>query len=359
MKHIDEFRNSRFAYGISKKIKDISKKRVKLMEFCGGHTVTRFKHGIMDILPDTIDLISGPGCPVCVTSIREVDKIVTLSMMSDMIITSFGDMIRVPGSNSSLQDKKAEGADVRVVYSTYDALKVAMANPDKRVVFMGIGFETTIPTAAAAIIKAYKENIDNFYLLSAHKTSPAILKVLLESGPDIDGFICPGHVTAIMGTTPFYMIAEDYKKSCVVSGFEAIDLLQSIYMLISQIENNESRVEIEYSRVVKPAGNHKALSVIDEVFDSCYAEWRGIGMVSDSGLKIKEKYRQYDAESVFDITVDDSHEEFNGCICGDILKGFKTPIDCKLFNTICTFEKPVGACMVSDEGTCAAYFRYR
>jgi len=328
------------------------------MEFCGGHTVTIFRYGIRQVLPPTIDMVSGPGCPICVTANADLDKAIALAQIPGVIITTFGDMLKVPGSHSSLQKVKANGAEVHTVYSTMDALKQAEVNPTKSVVFLGIGFETTAPTIAASILQAQEKKLKNYYVLSLHKLCPPVIKAILDSGEvKLDGLICPGHVSAIIGSYPWEFIARDYGIPCVVSGFEPLDILQCVDMLVAQVENGESRVEIAYRRGVRPEGNQQALKLMEQVFEPCPARWRGVGEVPNSGLKLRKKYQRFDVELAFDINPGPTHEP-RGCICGDILRGVKTPADCQLFGKACTPEHPVGACMVSSEGSCSAYYLY-
>jgi len=328
------------------------------MEFCGGHTVTIFRYGIRQVLPKTIEMVSGPGCPICVTANADLDKAIALAQIPDVIITTFGDMLKVPGSYSSLQEVKADGADVRMVYSTMDALNLAEENPAKSVVFLGIGFETTAPTIAASILQAEEEGIRNYYVLSMHKLCPPVIQAILDSGEvKLHGLICPGHVSAIIGSHPWEFIARDYGIPCVVSGFEPLDILQCVDMLVAQIENRESKVEIAYRRGVRPEGNQQALKLMEQVFEPCPAQWRGMGEVPDSGLKLRKEYQHFDAELAFDIAPGPAYEPI-GCICGDILRGVKTPLDCSLFGKACTPEYPVGPCMVSSEGSCSAYYLY-
>jgi len=328
------------------------------MEFCGGHTVTIFRYGIRQVLPPTIDMVSGPGCPICVTANADLDKAIALAQIPGVIITTFGDMLKVPGSHSSLQKVKANGAEVHTVYSTMDALKQAEANPAKSVVFLGIGFETTAPTIAASVLQAQEKKIRNYYVLSLHKLCPPVIQAILDSGEvKLDGLICPGHVSAIIGSHPWEFIARDYGIPCVVSGFEPLDILQCVDMLVAQVENGEARVEIAYRRGVRPEGNQQALKLMEQVFEPCPARWRGVGEVPNSGLKLRQEYQRFDAELAFDINPGPTHEP-KGCICGDILRGVKTPADCQLFAKACTPEHPVGACMVSSEGSCSAYYLY-
>jgi len=358
LRFITEFRRSELAEGLISQIRRKSRTPVRFMEFCGGHTVTIFRYGIRQVLPPAIEMVSGPGCPVCVTANADLDKAIALAQIPDVIIATFGDMLKVPGSYSSLQKMKADGADVRVVYSTMDALNLAETTPDKSVIFLGIGFETTAPTIAVSILQAEEKGIDNYYVLSLHKLCPPVIRAILDSGEvKLDGLVCPGHVSAIIGSHPWEFITRDYGIPCVISGFEPLDILQCVDMLVAQVENGESRVEIAYRRGVRPEGNQQALRLMEQVFQPCPAQWRGMGEVADSGLKLREEYRRYDAELAFDIDISQSCEPA-GCICGDILRGVKTPADCRLFGNACTPEYPVGPCMVSSEGSCSAYYHY-
>ena len=358
MRFITEYRRSDLAQGLISQIKHSAKTPSRFMEFCGGHTVTIFRYGIRQVLPNTIEMVSGPGCPVCVTANADLDKAIALAQIPDVIITTFGDMLRVPGSHTSLQEQKADGADVRMVYSTSDALKIAEDNPNKAVVFLGIGFETTAPTIAAAILQAEDKQISNFYVLSLHKLCPPVIRAILDSGEvELQGLVCPGHVSAVIGSHPWEFIARDYGIPCVVSGFEPLDILQCVSMLVAQVESGRSEVEIAYRRGVRPEGNREALRLMERVFKPGPADWRGIGEVPHSGLKIRAEYQHFDAELAFDIHPGPPYEP-KGCICGDILRGVKTPLDCQLFGSVCTPQFPVGPCMVSSEGTCAAYYNY-
>lgn len=358
MKYIDEFRRSELAQGLLSLIQRQSKTPVRFMEFCGGHTVTIFRYGIRQLLPKTIDMVSGPGCPICVTANADLDKAIALTQLPGVIVATFGDMLRVPGSSSSLQEAKAEGGDVRAVYSTMDALKIAGENRDKSIVFLGIGFETTAPTIAASILQAEEKGIKNYYVLSLHKLCPPVIRALLERGEiKLHGLICPGHVSAIIGSHPWEFIAREYDIPCVISGFEVLDILQSVSMLVSQVEKGESKVEIAYRRGVRPEGNRQALKLMEQVFEPAPAQWRGMGEVPGSGLKLRKKYQRFDAELAFAIKPGPTREPA-GCLCGDILRGVKTPADCSLFAKTCTPENPVGPCMVSSEGSCSAYYSY-
>jgi len=332
---------------------------LKFMEVCGTHTVAIFRHGIRDVIPKDISLLSGPGCPVCVTPIRDVDAAIAISKRGDSILSTFGDMMRVPGSNrQSLYHAQAEGANIRIVYSPMDALKLALENKDKNVVFFATGFETTSPSIAGTLSEAERVGAENFFIYSAHKIVPPALKALLDS-PDlkIDGFILPGHVTTIIGTKPYEFIATDYKIPSVVTGFEAEDILQSIMMLLDQTASGRAEVEIQYTRVVKPEGNQKAMSLINTYFEPCDANWRGIGVIPGSGLKLRDVVKRFDVSRVFDLQIPEGQEP-KGCQCGLVLRGIKIPTDCHLFGKACTPEHPVGACMVSTEGSCAAYYKY-
>ena len=358
MKFITEFRNSELAIGLIADIRRKSKRKMRFMEFCGGHTVAIFKYGIRQALPPTVEMVSGPGCPVCVTSTSDIDKAIALAGMPGVIITSFGDMLRVPGSRSSLQKARATGVDVRIVYSTLDALKIAHENPQRTVVFVGVGFETTAPTIAVSVLQAKEQGIKNYRVLSLHKLCPPVIKTILDAGEvKIDGLICPGHVSAITGSNAWEFVARDYGIPCVVAGFEPTDILQCVDMLITQVEKHEAKVEIAYKRGVTPEGNLQAQKIMQQVFEPCPANWRGLGEVPNSGLKLRPEYALFDAEVTFNIKLEPGIEP-KGCICGEILRGVKTPADCRLFRKVCTPENPVGPCMVSSEGSCSAYYLY-
>ena len=358
MKYITEFRNSALAQGLIADIRRKSKRKVRFMEFCGGHTVAIFKYGIRQALPPNIELVSGPGCPVCVTATSEIDKAIALAMVPGVIIASFGDMLRVPGSRASLQQARAAGADVRIVYSALDALKIAQENPSKTVVFIGVGFETTAPTIAASVLQAQEQGIKNYRVLSLHKLCPPVIKTILDAGEvKLNGLICPGHVSAVTGSNAWEFVARDYGIPCVVAGFEPTDILQCVDMLVTQVENHASKVEIAYKRGVTPEGNLQAQKIMAQVFEPCPANWRGMGLVPDSGLKLRRKFADFDAAVAFDIKPEPAIEP-KGCICGEILRGVKTPADCRLFRKVCSPENPVGPCMVSSEGSCSAYYLY-
>jgi hydrogenase expression/formation protein HypD len=357
MKYIDEYRNKEIVQYFAGQIKKISKKSIRLMEVCGGHTMSIQKFGLPYLLPDTVELVSGPGCPVCVTSREYIDRAVAYSRLEDVIITTYGDLIRVPGSSSSLEKEKAVGADVRIVYSILDAMKIAKANKNKKVIFLGIGFETTAPSSAAGILKARTAGLNNFFVYSAHKVMPPAMEALIDEGVNIDGYVGPGHVSTITGEGIYMNIPKKFNMGVVISGFEPVDLIQSIYMLVLQIENNDPKVEIQYTRVVKPEGNVIAQQMLEEVFEYRDDWWRGLGVLKNSGLKIREKYQIHDAEQMINVDVEETIEP-KGCICGSILRGEKKPANCALFGTTCTPSDPVGACMVSSEGSCHAYYLY-
>jgi len=317
-----------------------------------------FRHGIRSVIPETITLLSGPGCPVCVTSIRDVDSAISIAKRSGTVLVTFGDMMRVPGGKQSLMEARSEGADVRVMYSPMDALKLAQKEPDRQVVFFATGFETTSPLIAGTVFAAARARVKNFTIFSSHKTVPLALKALLDS-PDVkvDGFILPGHVSTMIGLAPYAFIADQYRKSSAVTGFEAQEIILGITMIVRQIASDEARIDNAYPSVVKMEGNPKAMAILNDAFESSDAYWRGIGVLSGTGLKLRDKYREFDAESRF-------HPEATGvpepelCSCGDILRGVKIPTECPLFGAGCTPDSPVGPCMVSTEGSCSAYYKY-
>ncbi|PIU41713.1 MAG: hydrogenase formation protein HypD [Candidatus Omnitrophica bacterium CG07_land_8_20_14_0_80_42_15] len=359
MKYVDEFRD----IGIAKKIlKDISchvDGEYKIMEVCGTHTQNIFRYGLRQLLPKEIKLFSGPGCPVCVSPTSFIDKAIAYSRISSFIIATFGDMLKVPGSSSSLEKEKSKGGDIRIVYSSLDAIGIAARNPGKKIVFLGIGFETTIPTVAASVIEAKKNRINNFYVLSGHKIMPPALEALLEDKKiSIDGFILPAHVSAIIGSVPYEFIPNKFNIDCVIAGFEPLDILHGIYMLLkSRFDGLKPRVRLQYTRVVKRKGNRKAIGLIKEVFRQTDSEWRGLGNIPGSGLVLSNAYKQFDIEMNRKIIVSRPKEN-PLCLCGEVLKGLKVPLECKLFGKRCTPQAPVGACMVSGEGTCATYYKY-
>jgi hydrogenase expression/formation protein HypD len=357
MKYIDEYRDKRLVEGLLKEIRQASKKTISLMEVCGGHTMAIQKFGIPSLLPDNIRLISGPGCPVCVSDRKFIDQSIAYSRLNDVIIATFGDLIRVPGSSSSLDMEKANGADIRIVYSVLDALNIAKLNRDKRIIFLGIGFETTAPGSAVGILNADKAGLKNFHLFSSHKIMPPAMEALIDEGVRLNGYIAPGHVSTITGTSIYNNIPDKYRLGVVISGFEPVDLLKAILMLVNQFEKNHPAVEIAYTRAVKLDGNVKAKQMMNEVFELRDDWWRGLGVLRASGLKIRDKYSQFDAEKQVTVKVEPTRED-KGCICGEVLKGLKNPKNCNLFGKACTPENPVGACMVSPEGACNAYYKY-
>jgi hydrogenase expression/formation protein HypD len=331
---------------------------VQLMEVCGTHTMVAFRTGLRQLLPNRVRLLSGPGCPVCVTDASYIDAAIALSRRPDVMVATFGDLIRIPGSKSSLDRERAAGANVRVVYSPSDALVLAREHPSRQVVFLGVGFETTAPTVAWAIYRAARDGVPNFSVLCAHKTMPGAMDALLRDRQvKIDGFLCPGHVSVITGAAVYRFICEMYGIPCVVSGFEAWDILKSIRMLLTQLAEGRARVEIEYSRSVSDQGNVAAQRLMAEVFEPCDANWRGIGTITGSGLAIREAYARYDAVKALGVKFGESRIH-PSCRCGDVLRGVATPLGCELFGRACTPAHPVGPCMVSSEGTCAAYYKY-
>jgi hydrogenase expression/formation protein HypD len=336
----------------------VSQRPIRLMEVCGTHTVSIFRHGIRDLLPDTISLVSGPGCPVCVTAQGEIDAFIRTARQPDVIMTTFGDLMRVPGSASSLEKERAEGRDVRIVYSAMDALTIARENPAQQVVFLGVGFETTIPTIAATIWVAEQTHVTNFCVFSAHKIVPPALSALMAPGmADIDGFILPGHVSVIIGLDAYRPFFEQYRIPCVVAGFEPADILLAVRMLVDQIKSGAARLENAYSRAVDDQGNRKARDIMNQVFEPADAIWRGLGPIAHSGLRLRKSFERFDAEKRMTIPIAEVDEP-PGCACGEVLTGNKIPPACPLYKTRCTPMNPVGPCMVSTEGTCAAYFRY-
>lgn len=360
MKYVDEFRNGNLARRMATEITNISKgQKFKFMEVCGGHTHTIFKHGIEDILPENIELIHGPGCPVCVLPMGRIDDAIAIAKTEGTIFTTFGDMMRVPGSQGSLLDAKAAGADVRFIYSPLDALKIARQNPKKEVVFFAIGFETTAPSTAVTLLQAKNEEIHNFSVFCNHVTIIPTIKAILDS-PDLrlDGFIGPGHVSMVIGLRTYQFIARDYQKPVVISGFEPLDIIQSILMLLKQYQTGKVVVENQYKRVVRPEGNLKSLEVMTQTMElRPYFEWRGLGFITHSALKIRSDFVQWDAEERFEVPGLQVADP-KACQCGEVLKGVIKPWECKVFGTACTPETPIGSCMVSPEGACAAYFNY-
>ena len=360
MKYLDEFRNSDLARGLLKRIRQKAEKvkTVRFMEVCGTHTMSIARYGIRKLLPENILLISGPGCPVCVTPNRYLDTAIAYSRLENVIITTFGDMMRVPGSTSSLEKERAGGADIRIVYSTLDALDIARKNQEHQVLFLGVGFETTAPTVAASIMRARELNRTNYLVFCAHKTMPRPMEAIAAAGRvNLQGFLCPAHVSTIIGTRPYEFLVRKYNKCCVIAGFEPVDVLEALDMLLAQVLSEKPAVEIQYSRVATIDGNPAALRLMAEVFEESDTEWRGLGLIPGSGLRIKPKYAAFDAEKKFPVKVEPIRED-TGCICGEVMQGIAQPPECSLFGTVCTPENPVGSCMVSSEGTCAAWHKY-
>ncbi|WP_425058435.1 Hydrogenase maturation factor HypD [Sporomusa carbonis] len=339
-------------------IKRMASRPVRIMEVCGTHTVAIFRAGIRQLLPPEVELVSGPGCPVCVTPNEYIDTAIACSRCPDTVIATFGDMLRVPGSQSSLMAEKAQGADIRIVYSPLDSLRIARENPGKKVVFLAVGFETTAPTAAATVLQAEQQGLENFFVLSAHKLAPPALKAILAA-PDsrIDGFLLPGHTAAISGLAPYRFVAEEHRVPAVVTGFEALDILQAIYLLLKQIAAGQPVLVNQYRRVVKSAGNPAAMRVLNQVYRPVDTVWRGFGVIAGSGLRLTAAYERYDAAAALPLVKAVSREPA-GCRCGEVLRGLIVPAGCPHFGQSCTPEHPVGACMVSVEGACAAWYKY-
>jgi len=358
MKHVDEYRDGKLAEGLLKAIRSATSRRLRFMEVCGTHTVAIFRRGIRDLLPSNISLVSGPGCPVCVTPVSDIDRAVEISRKEGVILASFGDMLRVPGSYKSLLDARANGADVRAVYSPADALGMADKHPDREVVFFSAGFETTTPAVAATIDRALEAGTRNFSVLAVNKTIPNAMRALLDT-PElgIDGFLCPGHVSTIIGSGPYGFIPEEYDRPAVIAGFEPLDILQATLMMVEQAESGNPSVQIQYTRAVSEDGNPAAREIVARYFEPCGSDWRGIGVIPDSGLRIRDEYRSLDAAKRFEVDTPEPREP-KGCSCGDVLRGLIAPPECRLFAKACTPQSPVGACMVSYEGSCAAYYKY-
>ncbi|MFG0248080.1 MAG: hydrogenase formation protein HypD [Phycisphaeraceae bacterium JB051] len=330
----------------------------KFMEVCGTHTMAAFRCGLHSLTPENVTLLSGPGCPVCVTAQGDIDQIIKLAEIDGATICTYGDMIRVPGQSSSLERARSEGADVRVVYSTMDAVKLAQKHPEKQVVFAAVGFETTAPATAAAIKLAAKRKLENFTVLASHKwVMPAMMALLASGDIDIDGFLLPGHVSVIIGTEAFRPIVDQYNLPCVVSGFEDFQMTQGLARLTQQVVAGKAELVNDYPQVVKPGGNPTALALLDEIYDTCDASWRGLGVIPDSGMMLKDEFDQFNAAKRFNLDFIDTPEPA-GCLCGDVIKGMATPAQCKLFGKACTPINPIGPCMVSSEGTCQAWFKY-
>ena len=358
MKFLDEYRDERLAKRIVDEIRHMVTQRWVLMEVCGGQTHTIIKYGIDRLLPDEIELVHGPGCPVCVTSLEMIDKAHAIARRRDVIFCSFGDMLRVPGSDIDLLVLKSRGADIRVVYSPIDCLKIARANPEKKVVFFAIGFETTAPANAMSVFQAQKQGIKNFSILVSHVLVPPSIASILQSPLNrVQGFLGPGHVCTVMGYREYEPIAERFKVPIVITGFEPLDILQGVLMAVRQLEAGTCEVQNQYRRVVQRNGNRTAQQLVNQVFDVCDRKWRGIGSIAKSGYKLRYEFRDHDAERIFETSQIDT-EEPEICISGLVLKGVKKPHDCPAFGKQCTPDHPLGATMVSAEGACAAYYTY-
>ncbi|NLY04100.1 MAG: hydrogenase formation protein HypD [Campylobacter sp.] len=361
MKLIDDFRDPKILLSLSKLVRRESanfSKEFNIMEVCGGHTHSIMKFGLNKLVGDKINFIHGPGCPVCVMPRRRIDEAIKLSGMSEVILCTLADMMRVPGSDSSLQIERAKGADIRALYSPLDALDIAKENPDKKVIFFAIGFETTTPMSAILVDKAINLGVKNLYFHINHVTVPAPVSLLLSDPKNkIDALLGPSHVSVIIGTKAYTEISQKYKKPIAISGFEPVDIMDSVLNLVRQHKDKSFKIYNQYSRVVKECGNQKALNLIAKYFTPCSFEWRGLGKIEQSGYELKSEFSHIDARKVFDCSVQ-SKPENRVCICGDILKGHKKPKDCKVFAKVCTPLNPLGSCMVSSEGACAAYYKY-
>ena len=352
------FKDPKLARGLIETIHRLAPEHATLMEVCGTHTVAIARNGIRDLMPEGLRLASGPGCPVCVTCNRDIDTVIALARIPNVTITTFGDMTRVPGSTSSLRAEQAAGRSVEIVYSPLDALAFAKAHPEREVVFVGVGFETTTPLVAMAIKRAKAMGLSNFTVFAAHKNMPGALELLVgDPTLELDALILPGHVSTIIGAEPYRFLAEKYGIPGVITGFEPVDVLQGIAMLVRQLHEGRAEIEIAYARGVMPEGNPVALAAIDEVFETCTATWRGLGDIPGSGYRIRDEFADFDAVRRFEPDVEPTRDP-KGCRCGDVLRARIAPNECPLFRTVCTPENPVGPCMVSSEGSCAAYYRY-
>ncbi len=358
--HVDlsAFKDPVLARGLVDSIRALAPEHATLMEVCGTHTVAIARNGIRGLMPEGIRLSSGPGCPVCVTSNHDIDKVIALARTPGVTIATFGDMTRVPGSTSSLLAEQAAGRSVEIVYSPLDALRLAEENPDRQIVFVGVGFETTTPVVAMAIKRAKAKGLSNFSVFAAHKNMPGALEAIINDPRlEVDALILPGHVSTIIGAAPYRFLAEKYGIPGVITGFEAVDVLQGIAMITRQLHEGRAEIEIAYARGVMEQGNPVALAAIDEVFETCASTWRGLGTIEGSGYRIREEFAEFDALRRFDPEIEPTQDP-KGCKCGDVLRGIMAPDACPLFRKVCTPENPVGPCMVSSEGSCAAYFRY-
>lgn len=358
MKFLDEYRDADIVKGYLKKIHQVVTRPWSIMEICGGQTHSLVKNGIVDLLPDQITMVHGPGCPVCVTPVELIDQAIQIAQTQDCILCSFGDMLRVPGTKQSLLKAKAEGADVRIVYSPLDAVTIARKEKDKNVVFFAVGFETTAPANALSVLQAKQLGLNNYFIISSHVLVPPAMEALMQDDEtNIDGFLAAGHVCAVMGTTEYLPIVEKYHIPIVVTGFEPVDLIQGLWSCILQLEKGEAKLENQYARVVTENGNQNAKQLINEIFEVTDRAWRGIGVLPNSGLGLNKEFQRFDAALKFECDVKNIPTQ-NGCIAGEILKGLKKPMQCPEFGKSCTPENPLGAPMVSSEGACAAYYNY-
>lgn len=358
MKFISEYRNSDIVNEYIDNIKSITTQRWNIMEICGGQTHSLVKNGILSLLPSNINMIHGPGCPVCVTPQHLIDDAISLSEKENVILCSFGDMLRVPGNNKSLLEAKAQGADIRILYSPLDAVKIAKDNPEKEVVFFAVGFETTAPANALSVIHAKRENLSNYSILTSHVLVPPAMEAILNDESNVvNGFLAAGHVCAITGLSEYYPIVQKHQIPIVITGFEPVDLLQGIYMVVKQLEESSHNLENQYSRIVPEKGNPSAMKMMHEVFQISDREWRGIGIIPNSGFEVKDEYALFDAKKKFNLEKRASENQ-NGCIAGEILRGIKKPKECPKFGKECTPVFPLGAPMVSSEGACAAYYHF-
>jgi len=363
---VDRFRDPVAVRSVAQAVRNRSRRTVRLMEFCGGHTHAILRFGIPSLLPPTVELRSGPGCPVCVTAAADLDRAIAMARIPEVILTTFGDMIRVPGSPRGERDDpmtlaqaKAQGSDVRVVYSPLDALQIARRNPDRPVVFLGVGFETTAPMVASAILAAEAEGVSNFHVFSTHKLTPPAARAILDVGEiALDGIIGPGHVTTVIGSDAWCFLPDQYGVPCAIAGFEALDILRAVLALVEMVEDGEPGLANAYARSVRPEGNPAARHAMERIFEVADVEWRGFGIIPSSGLRLQAAYARFDAARVFPLEVPPSREP-PGCRCGDVLRGLFLPPECPLFARVCTPQQPVGPCMVSAEGACAAYYQYR
>ncbi len=354
----DRFMDKQAVQSLIEEIRRLAQRPMRFMEVCGTHTMSIFRHGIRTLLPKEIELVSGPGCPVCVTPVGQIDQMINLSLIPGVAVATFGDMLRVPGSKGSLAEARARGGQVEVVYSPVDALMLAKDQPNGTICFLGIGFETTTPSVAATILQARENRIRNFCVYSTHKLMPPALDALMaEPDLDIDGLLCPGHVSTIIGTQAYGPISEKYGLPCVVAGFEPLDILLGVYMLVRQVVDGRCQVENAYERAVSAQGNERARRVTEAVFEPVGSRWRGLGFIDASGLALREEFGELDARCRFELKEIDIPDP-KGCRCSRIIKGIETPGACPLFSNVCTPLHPVGPCMVSSEGTCAAYYKY-